>query len=1212
MDLGKYLRLTEKNTMAHLKDFQCATVERIDELFRHGQNRVLVADEVGLGKTLIARGAIAKTAIIQYENKDDIFKIVYICSNQVIANQNIQKLDVFDIKPDGNSSDARLSMQHLKIAEQECSAKKNNVYAQLIPLTPSTSFSMTNGGGTKDERALMYAILKRIPVLHDYLPEINIFISQGVQEWEWKVSCYDEKVQSLDKEGTGYPGNVIKKIEEYNAKYHIFDILIRHVEEIEKGDLITDSDNYVLQKLRRMFAEISVDMLRPDLVIMDEFQRFKSLIDVESQETEKGMISKRFFETEGLKVLLLSATPYKLYSTMEEIEAANAPDEYYKEFFQVIEFLLNDKKKMNHFSEVWSDYSVALREVIQGDAAVLHLKKKAEDEMYGLMCRTERISVMDTGDYIDDSSVKKTLSISEGDIHTYLDMGRMLKDIGENRSLLVDYAKSSPYLMSFMNHYKVKERVEQIIKHNPLLVSKTKGNYLWIDRNWLENYGELPFNNARLEELKRQIFKNRSELYMWVPPSRPYYNLEGVYINSKGFSKILVFSSWEMVPKMIGSLISYEEERRTVGTLSNDKNLKSVNNTYFTEAKRRYPTARLRFNVSKGEPRGMYLFCLLYPSETLAEVYKPIDYLNAGYSLSEIREELKLKIEKLLKPVIEKYEHRSVREDKRWYYMAAALLDGPEYVNRWIDDVLHAAPDEDDTTEDTGTIGLESHLRRMRSLMNSADVEMRRVPGDLSSVLADMAIGSFAVCAFRSNGGDSKKSFELSKVFVNRFNATEATAAVILAYGDNEDSEGDGYWRNVLRYCCDGGFGAMLDEYIHMASEGTGFSKSEEKNQRVHELMIKALKIHSASYFIDTYPAFKKRMLGEQYQRTLIRSHYAVAFTNIEGSESKSTNRKDSIRNAFNSPMRPFVLATTSVGQEGLDFHYYCRKIMHWNLPSNPIDIEQREGRINRYKCLAIRQDIAGRFGERIFENDVWQELFSMAAKEIRTASQSELVPYWCLGKNQTVKIERIIPMYPVSRDELNYQRLIKVLSLYRLTMGQARQEELVDYILESGRTDEEYIKKLFINLSPYARKNNAWKVKMAERKPVIEEKKKSQRQMRIETLQNELLHCEKRLALLKVEKDNFKSYEIIGMFVTHKTNGDGLVTNYNGKHITVEFDNDENRFQMPRAFEEGYLISEYPDFLENYKRKNEINEQIDVVSNEIKRIKDYLFSLII
>ena len=57
----------------------------------------------------------------------------------------------------------------------------------------------------------------------------------------------------------------------------------------------------------------------------------------------------------------------------------------------------------------------------------------------------------------------------------------------------------------------------------------------------MEHYGEIPANNARLEELKRQIFTDRSELYLWVPPSKPYYKLEGVYKNSKGFSKILVF-----------------------------------------------------------------------------------------------------------------------------------------------------------------------------------------------------------------------------------------------------------------------------------------------------------------------------------------------------------------------------------------------------------------------------------------------------------------------------------------------------------------------------------------------------------------------------------------------------------------------------------------------------------------------------------------------
>jgi hypothetical protein len=360
-----------------------------------------------------------------------------------------------------------------------------------------------------------------------------------VNWWDWIVSEYSKKIQGFSDAGTGYPENVIGKIIEYDKKKHVFDALNKHIDEIKNREVQSESDNSVLMKLRRMFAEISVDMLQPDLVIMDEFQRFKYLIDSDAQETETGVITKKFFGTKGLRVLLLSATPYKLYSTMEEIEEADKPDEYYKEFLQVMEFLQNDEDKMKHFSEVWSNYSVALREVIQGDAAVLALKKKAEDEMYGMMVRTERIAVMDSGDYIDDSSVHSSLTITPGDIHSFLDMGKMLRDIGEERSLLVDYAKSAPYLMSYMNHYEVKKRAERIFKKHPEELPKAKGKYLWINKNWLEHYGEIPANNARLEELKKQVFQNRSELYMWVPPSRPYYGLEGVYKDSKDFSKIL-------------------------------------------------------------------------------------------------------------------------------------------------------------------------------------------------------------------------------------------------------------------------------------------------------------------------------------------------------------------------------------------------------------------------------------------------------------------------------------------------------------------------------------------------------------------------------------------------------------------------------------------------------------------------------------------------
>ena len=130
----------EKRTLAGLKDFQRATVERVDYLFRHNQNRVLVADEVGMGKTLIARGAIVKTARLRIEENDELFKVIYICSNQNIANQNIRKLDVTGKNSIGSVADTRLSMQHLKITEQENDPRVKEGYIQLIPLTPETSF----------------------------------------------------------------------------------------------------------------------------------------------------------------------------------------------------------------------------------------------------------------------------------------------------------------------------------------------------------------------------------------------------------------------------------------------------------------------------------------------------------------------------------------------------------------------------------------------------------------------------------------------------------------------------------------------------------------------------------------------------------------------------------------------------------------------------------------------------------------------------------------------------------------------------------------------------------------------------------------------------------------------------------------------------------------------------------------------------------------
>ncbi|HCO18711.1 MAG TPA: hypothetical protein DIT39_03765 [Tissierellales bacterium] len=1060
---------SEEKIMAGLKDFQRTTVERVFELFTNGQNRVLVADEVGLGKTLVAKGVIVKTARYHHEQlNDEIFKVVYICSNQNIANQNINKLKINDdITVDG-VSDTRLSMQHLKIFEQENDPIIRDKYVQLIPLTPSTSFTMTSGCGSLEERALIFSVLRRLDVFEDYLIELEtILIDTATSGWRWAKPAYEHRVAACNELTKGaYIDTLHRAIEKYSSYGEMCSELISLCIKVRNNGNRRVSGTYnSIYRLRMLFAQISVDLLNPDLVVMDEFQRFKYLISA-NETSETGMLANRFLKGNGTKVLLLSATPYKLYSTLEEINE-NQLDEHYSEFLQVVEFLFDDEKKQREFKQVWNDFSGKLRTLDQELTSLSEAKYHAEEAMYQGICRTERISAIDSGDFIDDSSVKSPIKVTERDILSFIEAEALMKSAEQRNSVPVDYVKSSPYIMSFMKHYKIKKQIESYFHKNPDKVKLANKKNLWINNRVIRDYGKIDTSNGRLEKLKERVFCNNSEMLLWIPPSIPYYEPQGVFNNCVNFSKTLVFSSWEMVPRMIAGLISYEAERTTVGKLvANNKD--KQNTSYFSPNNKRFPVARLRFSLLNDNPQNMSLFCLLYPSKFLAQAYRPVECLNNKMSLKDIETVVSEAIKKKLNE-LDFYRNKIEygREDERWYYLAPLFLDEPEYVSTWLEYGSELMSNDLDE-EDKGQKGFKAHLQRLHDCYtNPYELNLGKVPDDLIEVLTDIAIASPATCSYRSNGENPLYSSQLAKIMINQFNKPESTAVVDLCYSEGNS---DAHWRNTLSYCKDGNFQAVLDEYIHMLVESNGLSDRAKKHEHVHQLMINAMQTHSASYTIDTYSTFKNKINKKRDRGISLRSHFAVGFHKSEGESSKVVNRKESIRNSFNSPFRPFVLATTSIGQEGLDFHYYCRNIMHWNLPSNPIDLEQREGRINRFKCHAIRQNIAKKYSDAVvFEKDIWYELFNHA-KLVYQQGRSELVPFWCLPEDQEIKIERLVPVYPLSKDIGNYERLIKILSLYRLTLGQARQEELLEYVFQNYPYKDE-LKKLFINLSPYYRK---------------------------------------------------------------------------------------------------------------------------------------------
>lgn len=232
-----------------------------------------------------------------------------------------------------------------------------------------------------------------------------------------------------------------------------------------------------------------------------------------------------------------------------------------------------------------------------------------------------------------------------------------------------------------------------------------------------------------------------------------------------------------------------------------------------------------------------------------------------------------------------------------------------------------------------------------------------------------------------------------------------------------------------------------------------------------------ALELRTSSFRVDI-PGRQRNGDGIKFHERRMRTRFAVAFGNQpldDGGEA----RVESVSRAFNSPFWPFVLISTSIGQEGLDFHLWCHAVVHWNMPSNPVDLEQREGRVHRYKGHAVRRNIASTIGPELRAIamsggvDVWDELFAMAVSKTLDVD-GEMVPYWVFHRGPA-KIERHVPVMPFSRDAAVLPRLRKTLAAYRLAFGQPRQEELVEF-LGADRSDEDLLllaSRLRIDLSP-------------------------------------------------------------------------------------------------------------------------------------------------
>jgi hypothetical protein len=1075
--------------LSTLKDFQRDTVDYVFARMYEDASpamRFLIADEVGLGKTKVAAGIVAR-AVDRLREEDPTRRIdvIYICSNSSIARQNINRLNVTG-QPCHGLPD-RITLLPRDISR----LRKNSI--NFIAFTPGTSLSMRSSGGNADERALLFWLLPADWTVNEKGSLSLLTGGMGRDRFKGRVEELAQRPKIDDKLKTEFRAKLGEEsIDPAQPSGSLRERFLALADQLGGRERLSDEERQkrteIVGALRSILAGACIESLEPDLVILDEFQRFSDLLHGKD---EASQLAQQLFRYRDVRVLLLSATPYRMFTTADEPGDGG----HYADLIQTIGFLQNDSERTQAFQSALTTYGKELFRIGADEGEAL---RPARDEVASMlrrvMVRTERLAVT-----ADRSGMLKEVPcpdvrVMERDIDSFLALQGLARSLDVPD--VTEYWKSAPYLVNFMDEYDLKRNLVDIVEGPSvpaevfLALSGDTGALL--SREDVSAYRQLDPGNARLRNLVHDMLDSEAWRLLWIPPSWRYYEPEGEFALSaaRTLTKRLIFSSWQVVPKVVAALMTFEAERRMLGI------------SPAGEPGSQGPEARkkrrglLRFSVADGRLAGMPVLGLLYPSFVLASEADPREWatttpVSPMLTLQEVLDRAGSVCKRLLGDIT-KNAPSDGEIDERWYWAAPILLDlnrDATSARAWFGQANlaaqwrgaeTAASDDGVANEDDAEVedAWSAHVRAARDMASSPS-DLGRPPADLAEVLALNAVAGPAVTALRAlarvAGGLQRvtdksvrnQAGQVAEGFRSLFNQPDVTVML---------RREEPYWQRVLEYCARGGLQAVLDEYAHVLVEYLGVSGRpvEQIGREVRTAIRDALTLRTATVAADSVEVDEPGKSVKIGEKMRFRTRFAVRYGGRAQEEAQTIQREGDVQKTFNSPFWPFVLCSTSVGQEGLDFHLYCHAVMHWNLPSNPVDLEQREGRVHRYKGHAVRKNVARDFSTQATystagpASDSWRQVFE-AARNARTVGLSDLVPFWVYTTEGGAHIERHLPMIPLSKDIDRAEVLRRSLAVYRMAFGQSRQDDLVEY-LQRYLTAEQIksaVAELRIDLTP-------------------------------------------------------------------------------------------------------------------------------------------------
>ncbi|HMJ34773.1 MAG TPA: hypothetical protein VK501_12745 [Baekduia sp.] len=953
-----------------LAPFQRRTADAaLQALHRSPDARFLVADEVGLGKTRVARGVIARTREESERRGKTGLRVVYLSSSLAIAKQNAPLLRC------GGDDAVFSTVDRVTMLP---TALQPDAALEVLAFTPGTSLSM--GGratGTVRERALLGRLLGSAglagPKAERRERLVELLGPPAVKSFP---VLYDN-AQSR------FPDAVLRPFRRMWSTHPLAPKLRAHIAGTEV--LLPKRRREVIGALRHVLADACIDLLRADLIVVDEFQRFLDALD-----TELAVKLLR-----SAPVLFLSATPFTNTST-ENLGLLR--------LVGLLDPATPGRAK---------DLSSALADLRDGllragadeGASAREAKKRVEGLLSPLIARTERPQT--SANAVDPQTIRVALDVS--DVRTFAE----LDAIGQRTGLpgVVGYWKSASYPLNFMDDYELARRARRANDWPSARLTKAM----------LKSGSLLPGNPATRALLKHVADEGRWSR-PWLAPSLPYVAAPTTLRGTGPATKLLVFTAWTVAPKAIASMVSHDVR---------------------TAALRRAPSSR----PLQVRPHGpMTELTSLLPSVTLARLIDPINLVrrNGGEALGW--NQLRRAAAHALRDRIPSPHPATGSVDRRWYVIAPLLMD---------DDIAWM--------RGCGEAAWSGRRSELEDLVAHPE-QLGRQPKDLPLVLAESALGpATSVLRALVRHFPERRTEELARhaaLIAESFrNLLEQPESLALArrLAPREKH----WWRRILRLCVMADLAAVVDE--HLAALVTWAPSESNENDDVKRVV----RAFREALNLPAVP-LRVHVPGGSGRATMTtRAAMRIPTANAAAQERDHVER---LRLAFNSPFPPFILATTSVGQEGLDFHLWCHAVVHWNLPRSPIDFEQREGRVDRFRGHVQRRNLAEMHRPAAFAAPIgepWRALWEAGTDAARAASPSDdgMAPSWVsLGPH---RIQRHLPHLPLSAESADIGPLLRRVARYRLTLGQPNPDHLLEVLSEGDAIDEALARELIIDLTP-------------------------------------------------------------------------------------------------------------------------------------------------